>query len=597
MRQIGLHHAVIAAVAGLVLFVNLGGSRLWDRDEPRNAGCAAEMLARGDWVVPVFNAELRAHKPVLLYWLIMSAYSVFGVTEFAARFWSAMLGVGTALATYQLGRRLFSPAVGLWAGVIVATSLMFDVAGRAATPDSALIFFSTAALAVFVLTGLDPQQGYFPASRAAVFGIYGLMGMAVLAKGPVGVVLPTAVIGMSLLILRLPESASAEPRSRQARWLAWLRPFGPRHFLDTCRAMQPLIAIAAVSLVAVPWYVWVGMRTGGEFLRVFFLDHHLSRATSPMEGHHGSVLFYAGAILVGFFPWSVFAIPAAVEWRASLKRRTERTGAVFAACWAGVFIGIFSLAQTKLPSYVTPCYPALAILTAVCLDRWVRGEMAVRRAWMAVAFGLLGAVGLVLLVALPVASAWFLPGEAWLGLLGLPLLAGAIACLVLLARHRRPAAALTLAGTAISFVALLFGWALPRVDRHQQNQRLLAAIDQLGQQPRVGAFGALEPTWIFYGGRPIDELTTGADPRNAARGGRWTPKPWPEAAQFYGDGHDRFIITTDRHWPALRERLPAGAAVLAQCPRFLRSGNLLLIGREPAVARGDAPDSRHRLRR
>ena len=134
MKQLALHQSLIVAVAAVVFFVNLGVPRLWDRDEPRNAGCTAEMIERGDWVVPVFKGELRTHKPVLLYWLMMSAYSVFGVNELGARFWSAVLGIGTTLVTYHIGRRLFNAQVGLWAAVILSTSLMFDVAARAATP-------------------------------------------------------------------------------------------------------------------------------------------------------------------------------------------------------------------------------------------------------------------------------------------------------------------------------------------------------------------------------------------------------------------------------------------------------------------------------
>src|SRR5688572_19133204 len=81
MKQAGL----VALVAAIVMFTNLGGPRLWDIDEPRNAGCAREMWLRGDWIVPTFNAELRTHKPVLLYWCMMAAYSVLGVGELAAR--------------------------------------------------------------------------------------------------------------------------------------------------------------------------------------------------------------------------------------------------------------------------------------------------------------------------------------------------------------------------------------------------------------------------------------------------------------------------------------------------------------------------------
>src|SRR3954468_20902218 len=89
------HVTLLVALSALTFFTNLGVPALWDRDEPRNAGCAREMLARGDWGVPMFNGELRTPKPVLLYWLMMPAYAAFGDPEFAARFWSAALGVGT----------------------------------------------------------------------------------------------------------------------------------------------------------------------------------------------------------------------------------------------------------------------------------------------------------------------------------------------------------------------------------------------------------------------------------------------------------------------------------------------------------------------
>ena len=91
---------IVIVIACTIFFTNLGVAQLWDRDEPRNAGCAAEMLQRNDWVVPIFNGELRYQKPVLLYWLTMSAYQLFGVNEFAARLPSALLAVGTIAITY-----------------------------------------------------------------------------------------------------------------------------------------------------------------------------------------------------------------------------------------------------------------------------------------------------------------------------------------------------------------------------------------------------------------------------------------------------------------------------------------------------------------
>jgi len=164
MKGATKHVLILLAVGALILFTNLGVPRLWDRDEPRNAGCAAEMIARGDWVVPWFNDELRTHKPVLLYWLMMAAYSLFGVNEFSARFGSAMLGLGTIVWTYAIGSRLFHARIGLLAGIVLASTLMFDVAARAATPDSSLIFFVTASVGAFVL-------GVFPGRETAGAGL------------------------------------------------------------------------------------------------------------------------------------------------------------------------------------------------------------------------------------------------------------------------------------------------------------------------------------------------------------------------------------------------------------------------------------------
>ena len=91
--------------------MNLEGPRLWDRDETRNARCTVEMLERGDWAVPYYNGQVRHVKPAGMYWFMMSAVSVFGATEFAFRFWGAVAGLVTALATYHIGRRLFAPEV------------------------------------------------------------------------------------------------------------------------------------------------------------------------------------------------------------------------------------------------------------------------------------------------------------------------------------------------------------------------------------------------------------------------------------------------------------------------------------------------------
>ncbi len=593
MPQVLRQVALVATVASVVLFTNLGGPRLWDRDEPRNAECAAEMQARGDWVTPAMNQELRTHKPVLLYWLIMSAYSVFGVNEFSARFWSAVLAVGTSLCTFAIGRRLFDERVGTWAGIIIATALMFDVAGRAATPDSTLIFFSTLAITIYVLgafpsaaltgTCRDESAPCFPSwPRAAA--MYAAMGVAILAKGPVGLALPTAVIGMFLLVQGLP-SQEIE-RSHRAWWSFLKRAascFGPRHFLRTCWSMRPLTACGIALAVALPWYIWVGIRTDGEFLRGFFLEHNLGRATQAMEGHNGSILFYPVAILVGFFPWSVFALPVILDTIRHGKQNTKWTaGYIFAACWIGVYVGLFSLAKTKLPSYVTPCYPALALVTACFVDRWTRCVLTTSQLWFRIALGITALVGLGLLIGVPIAAHRHLPGDEWLGAIGLIPLVSGVLTLIYCERRQPRSAAYAFTGSAILFATVLFGVAAVRVDRHQRNDVIIEAIAARGPHVDVACYGVLEPSWVFYGHRPIDELIVKdvrvPNPTWIETDGKWVQKPELSVSDFLLRSEDGLIITLEHYWPQLQKELPQGYEIISQAPYFMRKGNLVLVG-------------------
>jgi 4-amino-4-deoxy-L-arabinose transferase-like glycosyltransferase len=346
--------------------------------------------------------------------------------------------------------------------------------------------------------------------------------------------------------------------------------------------MRPLTALTVSLAVALPWYIWVGVRTDGEFLRGFFFEHNLSRAMQTMEGHRGNLLFYPLAILVGFFPWSVFAAPTLLDAVRNARRdEGSRAGYVFLACWVGVYVGLFSLAKTKLPSYVTPCYPGLAIATGCFIDRWTRDAALVSRLWMRVALSVSILVGIGLLVALPILAASELPGEVWLGLIGLVPLGGGLAALILAERGQPARSAVVFATAATAFVTLLFGVAAARVDRHQTNHLLLAAIDSRSANPHVASFGLLEPTWVFYGGRPVEELpyvdSSPTMPSCIEVDGKWLPKPTPQVDQLLREPSDLFIITTDGLVPEFESRHPGQFEVIAEEPYFLKSGQLVVL--------------------
>ena len=135
--------------AGVICFVNLGVTGLWDLDEALYTSIAREMSVRGDWVVPTFNAGVFYDKPPLMFWLMMGSFRFLGESEFSARLPAAILAIGTALATYHLARRLFSAEVGFWAGLATTSNIIFTVSARAATVDSALTFVTTLAMALF----------------------------------------------------------------------------------------------------------------------------------------------------------------------------------------------------------------------------------------------------------------------------------------------------------------------------------------------------------------------------------------------------------------------------------------------------------------
>lgn len=591
--------AIIISVGVIVLFTNLGGPRLWDRDEPRNAGCTAEMLARGDLITPVFDDELRTHKPILLYWFMMSAYWLFGVGEFSARFWSALMGVGTACLTYGIGRRLLSERVGLWAAVILVTTLLFDVAARAATPDSLLIFWMTAALYVYV-RGTFPlgagdewfagQQRLFPRWPVAI-AMYAMMGMAVLTKGPLGLVLPTAIIGLFLLVQQLPQHERTTERGA-AQLVAvaklLLRLSEPRHFLRTCWLMRPITALLVVAMIALPWYMAVWLRTDGEWVKGFLLDHNVGRAAQSLEGHHGSLLFYPLALLVGFFPWSVFAAPTILE---SVRRIREggrrKDGFVLAVCWIGVTIGLFSVARTKLPSYITPCYPAVALLVASFIVAWIDGRTLSAAFWPRAAIACLALIGMCMAAVIPWAASRYVPGEEWLALLGCIPMLTAIGAFGFLRAHAPRRAAITFGVGAVMLTTTLFALGAARVDRHQTFDQFVAHAFERSADPQIGTVGVLEPSWVFYARRPMEhlflpELTAEADQDTPMLGTPrtedWQFKPIRNAWHFLESGSDRFIITTASHLAQIGS-LPADVEVIARSPYFLRDDELVLIAR------------------
>ena len=615
----------LLAISATILLTNLGTARLWDRDEPRNAGCAAEMLSRGDWIVPMFNDELRHQKPVLLYWLMISAYQVLGTTEFAARIWSALLAIGTVGLTYGIGRRLLGARVGLLAGFVLTTSMMFVVAGRAATPDSVLIFCSTLAIWMYVMGTFVPappqadqpedrdpgaafprlrnEGSWFPESWYWIAGMYAAMGLGVLAKGLAGCILPTAIIGMFLLIQRLRplHQATIEKHSPLAIIaLNAARTFSPWHFLKTCWSMRPITALAIILAIAAPWYVLVGLRTEGDFLREFLIGEHFGRATQSMENHGGGLWYYPLALMLGMFPWSIFAVPLAIQIDRTFARKENVAPAlVFCMCWAFVQIGIFSVAKTKLPSYITPCYPGIAILLGFFLHRVASSRQLVNDWWIRGSFATYAIVGIVVAGGMLYISREYLPGEYRLLLLAAIPLAGGLAGLVLFWSKRNLWAVRASCAAAVLFVLLFFGWGTVWVSGHRHSQQMMVDLAREFPSSNVATYRCLESSWIFYAQRSFIELlptqTTGqsTELQNANKRTRfWHDQPDLPLQQYLAEHQGGLIITRSSRYQEIAAELPDHYAILRREPFFLQRDELVLIGPQQAqVANAESINS------
>jgi len=335
---------------GAVLLYSIGNWSLplIDRDEPRFAEASREMRQSGDFLIPRLNGDYRFDKPPLIYWCQVLSYDVLGENDFAARFPSAVFAALAAVVTLIFASRLGGPRIGVWSGIIFATSLQVFIHARAAVADMPLVFFFLTA------TWADWERIRNPKSTFWWWTFYLSLGLGFLSKGP-----PALLPILFAPFLSILNRAPFRLKFRSA-------------------LLGALVVLTVIGLWGIPALI----ATNGAYLKIGIGKHVLQRSLQPMESHGGAGLggyflflpFYLVVSFFSFFPWCVF-LPACVK-RLFTHREPEENyllGPIL------IVLFVFTLIQTKLPHYVLPAYPMLSILVArqAAESRWRQGLLGI----------------------------------------------------------------------------------------------------------------------------------------------------------------------------------------------------------------------------
>ncbi len=469
--------AIVGGLCVFLFFYGLGNFGLVGADEPRYAQIAREMLERHDWVVPVLNGKPWLEKPVLFYWEAMLSYSIFGVSDWAARLPNACNATAIVFAVYFFVRR-FRRGLQFDAALVAASMAAIIGFARAASTDMPL-------MATLTLAMLAWTTWYATQHRRWLAMFYVFMGLGMLAKGPVAPFLAALII-VPFALLR---------RDWNIIWRTlWLR------------------GILLFFAVTLPWYVAVQARVP-EFFRIFILEHNLARYGSNLYRHHQPFWYYVPVVLLALLPWTVLAITGlvrAIRDRFSKAyaevQQPENDFPLLFALWAVLPVLFFTFSGSKLPGYILPAVPGFVLLVV----EWIAAtSVAGRRVNVVLVVAHALVANLVLAVALlsyfviyrmkPSAQAYEVAGA----ITGFVLL---VTIGLLLLRGLKILRLVTVIPVLIG-VGFVLKTASPAIDATQSARPVAHAIESIGAQSLpVAGFGIrreLEYGLTFYLNRPV----------------------------------------------------------------------------------------------
>ena len=339
---------ILAAIFGVLYFLGLGRAALMNPDEGRYGEIPREMVASGDWVTPRLDGVNYFEKPPLGYWVTAACLSVFGESEFSARMFPALFGLGGVLLTYAAVRRIHGRMPALASAIVLGSSVFYFAMARILTLDLPVAVLMSGTLMCFTLAVREPEG---PTRRWFFYGLYVCSALATLTKGLIGFLLTGAVMFLWLLIFN--------------QWKK-LRPL----YLPT--------GILLFLAVALPWHLLVAHRNPA-WAQFYFIDQQWNRFTTTEHSRAGPWYYFIPVVVVGLFPWIGFlwggiSDVISTGW----ARRAENAQGWFYVTWAAFIFLFFSKSQSKLVGYILPVFPPLAILIGCWLARRWNESSAIR---------------------------------------------------------------------------------------------------------------------------------------------------------------------------------------------------------------------------
>jgi 4-amino-4-deoxy-L-arabinose transferase-like glycosyltransferase len=498
-----------------------------DRDEARFAQATRQMVETGDYVDIRYQDEVRYKKPVGIYWLQAAAVetaAALGVPNARVRIWlyrvpSLIGAIGAVLLTYWAALAFVSQRAAIIAALMVCSSILLGVEARLAKTDAMLLLTTTAAMGALARVYLGWQRGDDPVrpdwSQPAIF--WTAIAGGILLKGPLILMLVVLCIAALLIV------------DRSGGWLWRLR---------------PIWGVMWTLVLVLPWFIAIILRSGEGFFADSLGGDLLSKVASPQESHGAPPGTYFVIFWLTFWPGAVLAgLAAAPVWRARREPAVQ-----FLLAWVVPSWIVFELVITKLPHYVLPLFPAIAILIAGVIER----RMLTRKAWLMpglswwffapVILGVLAIVGSIVLIRQLELVAWpFAAAAAIFGLIAW----------WLYDEDRAEQSMLNAVAASFFIGVTVYGIVLPALTPLFPSVELARALRSVEcRGPRAAAAGYHEPSLVFMAG--TSTLLTDA----------------PGAADFLGRGSCRFALIESRHERQFAQRAERTGLRYAVVTRF-----------------------------